>query len=100
MFSTLGMIAWGLLFLIGIVHPRLGPYVYREAWPGFYTDARNKRLAVIQCSLLGIAWTLVGVIVLLQSFRNDTVTIISLFLLIPCALCAIIGIILGRRLQN
>jgi hypothetical protein len=74
-------IGWGLIFLIATFHPRLGPQIYRMAWPGLYTEPRQKRLAVLQSVLLGIACMLVGVIVLLQSVRNDMWTILSLALL-------------------
>jgi hypothetical protein len=93
-------ISWGLIFLIATFHPRLGPQIYRRAWPGLYTDPQHKRLAVLQCVLLSIAWMLVGVIVLLQSFRNDVWTIISLALLALCAICVLAGLFVGSRLRR
>jgi hypothetical protein len=93
-------IGWGLISLVAIFHPRLGPQLYRTAWPGQYTDPHRKRLAVVQCVLLGIAWMLVGVIVLLQSFRNDFWTIVSLALLAVCAICVLAGLFMGSRLRR
>ena len=93
-------IGWGLIFLVATFHPRLGPQIYRTAWPGQYTNPHHKRLAVVQCILLGIAWMLVGVIVFLQSFRNDFWTIISLALLAVCAVCILAGLVMGNRLRK
>ncbi len=93
-------IGWGLIYLIATFHPRLGPQIYRTAWPGQYTDPRQKRLAIVQCVLLGIAWMLIGVILFLQSFQIDFWTIVSLALLAICAVCVLIGLFLGSRLQR
>lgn len=100
MISYIIAIGWGLIFLVATFHPRLGPHVYRTAWPGRYIDPRRKRLAVGQCVLLSIAWMLVAVIIFLQSFRNDLWTIVSLVLLAVCAVCVIAGLYIGSRLQD
>jgi hypothetical protein len=93
-------IGWGLISLVAIFHPQLGPQIYRIAWPGHYSTPHQKRIAVAQCVLLGIAWMLVGIIVFLQSFHNDFWTIVSLVLLAMCAICVVTGLLLGSRLRK
>jgi hypothetical protein len=100
MTTSIIAIGWGLIFLVATFHPRLGPQIYRTAWPGQYTDPHRKRLAVVQCVLLAIAWMLVAVIVYLQSFRNDFWTLVSLALLAVCAICVLAGLFTGRRLRE
>ena len=93
-------IGWGLIFLVATFHPRLGPRIYRTAWPGQYTDPYHKRLGVAQCVLLGSALMLVGVVVLLQSFHNDVWTIVSLAFLVVCVICVLAGLFVGMRLRT
>jgi len=93
-------IVCGLIFLVATFHPQLGPRVYRTAWPGYYSDPRQRRTAIVQCLLLGIACILVGMVVFLQSFHNDFWTIVSLALLAVCASCVVAALVIARLLQR
>jgi hypothetical protein len=90
----------GLIFVVATFHPQLGPRVYRTAWPGYYSDQRQRRIATIQCVLAGIALILLGSIMFLQSFRNDFWTIVSLVLLAVCASCVVAALVMARLLQR
>ena len=100
MLSFIIFAAVGVALLIGAYHPSLGPRLYQQQWPGYYPERAIRRKATLRYALLAMTFILLGVVLLLQSFHSDVLTITSVLLLGICAMCAIISFALDRSLRK
>jgi hypothetical protein len=90
----------GVALLIGAYHPSLGPRLYQQQWPGYYPKRAIRRKATMRYILLAMCFILIGIVMLLQSFHIDVLTIISVILLGICTVCAIISFALDWTLRK
>lgn len=97
--STILLLACGITVVVATFHPRLGPQIYRTAWPGAYTNRSHLRLARMRGVLLGTTLIMLATIIWLQSFHIDWLTLLSVGLLVLCAGCVLTALMLSQRLS-
>ena len=98
--AAIAAVVFGLLALVGLRQPRIGPWLYRTQWPPYQTDARRRRIAYVMCGGYASAVLCVGLGQLLFSTRQDAL-IRAPMIVLACAFGAgVVGLIAAVQFRQ